>query len=199
VTTRYFRLNEDMTDPGRWLLGTPIDAEGREAGSWLFMRGQPTQVEGRLRVPIYHPGEALDFSLADAGGFPVVTQKVASVLAEMAPGDVQLFPVTVESRAEPYFLVNVARTVKCIDDKASEEVRYWMSEDGQPERVGEYRVVAGMRIAPSQVADAKVFRTWGWRVGLVVAEDIKEALERTGATGLEFTDVTGPDAAHSVE
>jgi len=122
----------------------------------------------------------------------VVTQKVASVFSEMAPGDVQLFPVTVDSRPEPYFLVNVARTVKCIDDEASEEVRYWMPEDGQPERIGEYRVVAGMRIDPSKVGDAKVFRPWGWRVVLIVSEDMKEALERTGATGMDFTDVTGP-------
>jgi hypothetical protein len=192
VTMRYFRLREDMTVPGRWLLGTPIDAEGQETGSWLFMRGEPANIGGPLRVPIYHPGAALDFSLADAGGFPVVTQKVASVLSEMAPGDVQLFPVTVESQPEPYFLVNVVRTVRCIDDEASEEVRYWKPEDGQPERVGEYRVVAGMCIDPSKVGEAKVFRPWGWRVALIVAEEVKEALERTGATGIDFREVTGP-------
>jgi hypothetical protein len=156
------------------------------------MRGEPAHVDGRLRVPIDHPGSALDFSCADAGGFPVVTQKVASVFSEMAHGDVQLFPVTVDSRPEPYFLVNVARTIKCIDDETSEEVQYWKPEDGQPERVGEYRVVAGMRIDLSKVGDAKVFRPWGWRVALIVSEDVKEALERTGATGLDFRDVTGP-------
>ncbi|MFY0568990.1 imm11 family protein [Archangium lansingense] len=154
------------------------------------MAGTPAHIEGRLQLPVAHSGNALDFSLADAGGFPVVTQKVASVLSELAPRDVQLFPVKVDSRSEPYFLVNVARTVKCIDDEASEEVRYWKPEDGEPERVGEYRVVAGMRIDPSRVGDARVFRPWGWKVVLVVSEDVKEALERTGATGMEFTEVT---------
>ncbi|HZH75137.1 MAG TPA: DUF1629 domain-containing protein [Archangium sp.] len=192
MTTRYFKLYEDMTDPERWLLGTPIDLEGQEAGSWLFMRGEPAHVDGRLRVPIYHPGGALDFSLADTGGFPVVTQGVANVLTEMAPKDVQIFPVDVDSRPEPFFLINVARTVKCIDDEASEEVQYWSLEDGQPERIGEYRAVYGMRIDPSKVGDAKVFRPWGWRVVIIVAEDVKEALERTGATGMEFKEVTGP-------
>jgi hypothetical protein len=43
------------------------------------------------------------------------------------------------------------------------------------------------------VAGAKVFRPWGWRVALIVAEDVKEALEHTGATGLDFREVTGPD------
>ncbi|WP_307733023.1 suppressor of fused domain protein [Stigmatella ashevillensis] len=32
----------------------------------------------------------------------------------------------------------------------------------------------------------------GWHVALIVSQDIKEALERTGATGVKFTEVTGP-------
>ncbi len=88
----------------------------------------------------------------------MVTEKVARVLTGLAPGDVQLFPVEVESRPEPYFLVNVTRLPKCIDDKACTGVRYWTPEDGRPELVGQYRDVYGMRIDPSQVGDAKVFR-----------------------------------------
>ncbi|WP_257454934.1 imm11 family protein [Archangium lipolyticum] len=187
--TRYFRLTDDMTSSGRWELGTPVNDQGQECGSRLFMAGEPAHVDGLLRVPVDHPGEVLDFSLADAGGFPVVTKRVANVLSEMAPGDVQIFPVEVGSQREPYFLVNVVRTVKCIDDEASEEVQYWKLEDGEPDRIGEYRVVAGMRIDPSKAGDARVFRPWGWKVVLVVSEEIKEALERTGATGMEFTEV----------
>jgi hypothetical protein len=187
---RYFRLTDVMTSPGRWELGTPINDRGQELGSRLFMAGKPAHVDGQIQVPVDHPGEALDFSLADAGGFPIVTKRVASVLSEMAPADVQLFPVKVGAQPEPYFLVNVARTVKCIDDEASEEVQYWTPEDGEPERVGEYRVVAGMRIDPSKVGDARVFRAWGWKVVLVVSDEVKKALERTGATGMKFTEVT---------
>jgi hypothetical protein len=156
------------------------------------MSGEPIDFDGRLRVPIYHPGTSLDFTRVDPGAIPVVTEKVARVLAELAPGDVQLFPVEVESRPETYFLVNVARLVKCIDDEASTKVLYWKPEDGRPEKVGQYRDVYGMRISTFRVGNAKVFRPWGWRVALIVAEDVKEALERTGATGLEFREVTEP-------
>ena len=67
----------------------------------------------------------------------------------------------------------------------------WVPEDenDQPELAGQYRNVVGMRIDKSRVGDAKVFRPWGWPVVLVVSEDIKDALERTGATGLRFTEV----------
>ncbi|MFL5352860.1 imm11 family protein [Archangium sp.] len=115
--------------------------------------------------------------------------RVGDLLARMAPKDVQLFPAEVETQRERYFLVNVIRIVKCIDDQASEEVSYWTEKDGLPEKTGTYFSVAGMRIDPTQVGDAKVFRTWGWHIALIVSEELKEALERIRATGLKFKEV----------
>lgn len=192
MAQRYFEVTEDMAFPDRWLLGDPIDERGNEVRARPFMGGEPTRLDGRLRVPVYHPGTSLDFTRVDTGAIPVITEKVARILTELAPGDVQLFPVGVDSRPETYFLLNVTRLVKCIDDEACTEVLYWNPADGRPDKVGQYRDVYGMRIDPSKVAGAKVFRPWGWRVALIVSEDVKEALERTGATGLVFKEVTGP-------
>ncbi len=189
---RYFELNDDMSRPDRWLLGDPLDEKGKEVRALQFMSGEPTHVDGCLRVPVYHAGTSLDFTCVDTGGFPVVTEKVARVLAELAPGDVQLFPAQVQSRSETYFVVNVARRVKCIDEATSEEVQYGDPEENWPDELGYYQAVYGMRINPSQVGDAKVFRPWGYTGSLLVAGDVKEALERMGATGLRFTEVTGP-------
>lgn len=186
---RYFRLFEDLYVPGRWYLDTPLDGQGQDSGSWLFMQGEPATVEGPLRVKLFQRGRQLDFSMADAGAVPIVHPKVASVFAELASADVQLFPIEVEGQREPYTLVNVTRVVKCIDDAACDEVQRWTAEDGRPEKVGRYRSVIGLRIDRAQVGDAKVFRPWGWHVALIVSEDIKNALEHTGATGLEFTEV----------
>jgi hypothetical protein len=111
------------------------------------------------------------------------------LLAELAPHDVQLVPVVIEGHPEEYFILNATRVVKCIDDKASAEVQYWKPEDGRPEKTGKYRAVHGMRINPIQVGDAKVFRPWGWTVALIVSEEIKEALESIGATGVKFKEV----------
>ncbi|MFP2904049.1 imm11 family protein [Pyxidicoccus sp. 3LFB2] len=111
------------------------------------------------------------------------------MFAELAPDDVQLFPVEVEGQPEPYFILNATRLVKCIDDSACEEAKYFKPEDGQPEKTGTYRSVMGLRIDKSLVGNVKVFRTWGWPLALIVSEPIKEALERTGATGMKFTEV----------
>ncbi|HEX8823418.1 MAG TPA: AHH domain-containing protein, partial [Archangium sp.] len=55
----------------------------------------------------------------------------------------------------------------------------------------------GMRIDPTRVGDAKVFRTWGWTTALIVSEDVKMALELVGITGAKFKDVTGPAGTHA--
>lgn len=186
---RYFKLTEDVYIPNRWELGIPLGAQGQELGSSLLLRGSPLDVAGLARVPLYQPGKALDFSLADAGAIPVVRASVGTLLELLAPADVQLLSVEVETQRESYFLVNVLSIVKCIDDRASEEVSLWTEKDGVPEKVGTYFSVAGMRIDPAKVGTAKVFRTWGWHIALVVSEDIKQALEELGATGMRFTEV----------
>ncbi len=187
---RYFELRENLYIPERWYLDTPLDAQGEDAGSWLFMQGErASSVAEPLKVALFRPGKPLDFSMADAGAVPVVHAKVAAVFEKLAPGDVQLFPIEVESQAESYHLVNVTRLVKCIDDEACEEVLYWRPEDGRPDKVGKYRNVVGTRIDKARVGDARVFRPWGWTIELIVSEDIKDALEAVGATGLKFTEV----------
>jgi hypothetical protein len=186
---RYFRLSDDVYVSGRWHLDDPVDPRGHEVDPWQFETGLPVDIEGRLRVPIDQPGRPLDFSVTPVGGAPVVRAKVASLFVKLASKDVQLVPVDVEGQSDEFFILNVTRVVKCIDDEASAEVQYWKPEDGRPEKTGNYRAVHGMRIDPSQIGDAKVFRPQGWLVVLLVSEEIKEALERIGATGTKFKEV----------
>jgi hypothetical protein len=155
---------------------------------WAFTDGTPIPDPGRLKLPTDVPGRALDFSLA-AFGAPVVSSRVASIFADLAPEDVQTWPVEIEGQPDQFSVLVAAKLIRCIDDKASEKVRLWTPQDGRPEKVGMYRDVWGMRIAPSQVGDAKVFRPWGWVITLIVREEIKDALERIGAIGTKFSEV----------
>jgi hypothetical protein len=189
MSKRYFELLDDMTVRGRWLLGTPTDLQDREVENpWIFKKGQPLPDLGRLKLPLDVPGTALDFSLA-AFAAPVVSAQVASVFAELACEDVQALPVEIDGRPEPFFILVATKLARCIDDRASRHIEIWRPEDGRPEKVGMYRNVRGMRIDPSRVGDAKVFRTWGWSIALIVREEIKDALDRMGATGTRFKEV----------
>jgi len=186
---RYFDLTDDMSIKGRWVLGTPTNLQGHEVDDpWMFYRGQPLPDMGRLKLPMDVPGRALDFSEA-AFAAPVVHPRVASVFTELAPGEVQTLPVEIEGQPEPFFFLVATKLIRCIDERASRHIEIWQPEDGRPGKTGKYRDVRGMRIDPSQVGDAKVFRAWGWPIVLIVREELKEALERMGATGTSFKEV----------
>lgn len=186
---RYFDLADDVYLPGRWELGPPLDQDGHPLEDpWQFRVGEPTRFTGHVRLPIKRPGTPLDFSHA-AFSIPVVHSRVASLLAKLAPDDVQMIPVRIDHQPDQFCILNATHLVRSIDDKTSGEVRYWKPEDGRPEKTGQYRAVYGMRIDPAKVGDTKVFRTWGWTVALIVSEEIKQALERIGATGVKFKEV----------
>ncbi|MBZ4376591.1 imm11 family protein [Corallococcus sp. AS-1-6] len=186
---RFFELHGDPQE-GYWYLDDPVDKNGVEVDdAWRLRTGRPVELTGPLRIPIMEPGKPRDFSMAGLSMVPVIHVKLATLLAERAADDVQLVPVTIPKHPDQYVLLITPRVIRCIDEHASEEARRWEPQDGRPEKVGQYRSVYGMRIDKAQVGDARVFRTWGWSIALIVSEDIKTALEATGATGMHFTEV----------
>ncbi len=187
MSQRFFDLCDDLYVPHRWHLDTPIDSQGRKVHAWDFKRGTPVTVGGRLKIPIEIAGRPLDFSGAGLR-IPVVHVKVASMLAERAPGDVQLIPADIEGQPDQYLVLVATRRIRCIDEEAS-EVSFWTPEHGVPEKVGQYMGVDRMRIDKTKVGDTKVFRPEGWEVALIVSEEIKDALERMDATGTRFEEV----------
>ncbi len=191
---RYFDLHDDFRIPGRPELSDPVAVDARQKldSVWLFTSGAHVRNVGKLRLAVKPPGPPLDFSLAGAGLTPVVSARVASVFRELAPHDVQVLPVEVEDRREPFFILVATRLVRCIDERACAEVVHYTADDSPPERVGHYRSVQGLRVDPSKTNGARVFRTWGWPVSFIVSEGIKEALEHAGVTGARFAEVTEP-------
>ena len=188
MPTRFFNLAENV-QAGNWYLGDPEDGRGQEVEDpWMFRAGRPIQVESPLQVPIDEPGKALDFSLAGVGLAPIVHVKVATLFVELAPDDVHTIPVSIKGHPDQYLILVATKLIRCIDEKAS-KVQRWKSEDGLPGKVGQYYAVDDLHIDPSKVGDAKVFRTEGWTLALIVSEDIKQALERIKATGVKFTPV----------
>ncbi|MFP2933586.1 imm11 family protein [Pyxidicoccus sp. 3LG] len=182
---RFFRLFDDVYFPGRWHLGSPIDAQGKEVDDFgYFNHGHAVKEPGRLWMPCRVPGRPLDYSL---GGLnvPVVHARVAEVFTQLAPNDVQFLPVQIEHQHDPYFILVVTRLIQCIDEKAS-TIERWAPEDGIPELVGKYSFVEDLRIDKSRVGDAQVFRPEGWAIYIIISEQLKDALEGIQATGVKI-------------
>ena len=187
--SRYFRLRDDMKISGRWALGAPLDSEGREIDPWQFEKGRALELGFAPRFSLLAHGIPLEFSSA-AFGIPLVHGRVVQIFEHLdSRHEVQFVPAQVEGFSEPYFILNALRTLRCIDEERSEELEYWKPEHGEPERVGEYRAVYGLKVDPAKAAGADIFRTWGWSVALIVSEHLKQVLEREHITGPKFTAV----------
>ncbi|WP_239014893.1 imm11 family protein [Archangium violaceum] len=133
-------------------------------------------------------GIPIEFS--HALGTPIVHRRVVALFERLGlQKEVQFIPVEVEGQTEPWFILNALQVIRCIDDARSEEVLYWGPEDGQPDRVGEYQNVQGLKVDPTKIGEAHIFRPWGWPVVLIVSEHVKRALEEEDITGIKFLEV----------
>ncbi|HEX5753357.1 MAG TPA: DUF1629 domain-containing protein [Archangium sp.] len=171
----------------------PFDKQGaRLDNPWRYTDGQRLEMTDIAESPtfrIHQPaGSPLEFNIS-ALGTPVVPERVVRIFERLGTKDVQFLPARIASLAEPWFILNVTRVVRCIDDARCSEVLYWKPEDGLPKKVGTYRAVHGMRIDPTKSEGARIFRPWGWLVALIVSQDIKEALEQEHVTGIKFIEV----------
>jgi len=187
MSKRFFELSDDVYFKHRWHLDTPTDSRGQKVDDWLFRRGAPVHLQERLRIPVELPGTPLDFTEANVS-VPVVHVRVASIFAELAPDDVQLVPVDVEGQPDQYLILIATRLIDCIDEAASRFDR-WTPGEGVLHKVRRYSIMYELHIDKARVGSAKVFRLEGWTSGPIVSEEIKDALERMGATGTRFEEV----------
>jgi hypothetical protein len=185
---RYYHLRDDRSSHSRWHLGSPLDKQGQELEPWQFFKGRSLELGCVPRFPIDVSGQPLDFCWA-AFAIPVVHDRFVQLFQRLRVQDVQFIPTQVDGTSEPFFILNTLREVRCIDDARCEEVQYWGPEDGQPEKLGEYRYVHGLRIDASKVGGARIFRTWGWSLALILSEELQQALEAEGLTGTRFVEV----------
>ncbi|MGZ3456967.1 MAG: imm11 family protein [Archangium sp.] len=186
--SKYYEIHDNKCIPGRWHLRKPVDSQGERIDTWQFHEGRILDIEGPIRFPVKRAGVALEFT--HCMGLPIVHRRTVSLFERLGlQNEVQFIPVDVEGQTDPWFILNALQVIRCIDDARSKEVFYWLPEDNEPERVGEYRNVRGLKVDPTKIGDANIFRPWGWLVVLIVSERIKQAMEEEGITGTEFIEV----------
>ncbi|MFL5353981.1 imm11 family protein [Archangium sp.] len=186
---RYFELMDDFHIPGRWYVKGPLDDQGRELIPYQFRRGEILRWDAPLFLPVRHQGLALDFTQTGLG-FIVVSSRFVSICERLGiQNEVQFVPARVEGHSEPYFVLNPLRIVKCVDEARSEEFSVYEPGYDDPEKVGHYRMLFGLKIDPEKVGDASIFHPWGWTVVLIVSERVKQAIEEEGLIRPQFTEV----------
>lgn len=182
-----------VADVSQWVLGLPVPLSGGELDDpWMFGDGRPLPDPGPLKSKPFRDGPQRSFSVANSGRTPIADEQVASAFRELAPDDIQVFPVDVEGATKPFYIINATKCFKCVDEANSRKVELFPPDGTAPERAGKYRAIYGLRIDVSKTGDARVFRIQGYQSALIVSEEIKNALERIGNLGVHFERVTGP-------
>jgi hypothetical protein len=197
---KYYEISENKYIPGRWHLRFPLFRDGEDEGGregdderelfdvWRFREGRVLEVERPIRLSMKPVGVALEYT--ESMGIPVVHRRVVSLFERLGlQMEVQFIPVEVEGQAEPWFILNALQVIRCIDDARCDEVFYRLPEHGEPDRVGQYKNVRGLKVDVEKIGDAHIFRPWGWLVVLIVSEHVKQAMEAEGITGIKFLEV----------
>jgi hypothetical protein len=200
----YYKLEDDVTIPGRWYLNGLSDSAGVELDSRDLTYGLPVEIgppvrvslrrentiiaaHSPLRVSLRRKGKPLDFTFADFD-MPVVTERVAVFLSSIDHTSLQRLPVHVGSLQEKYEIVNVVSCLPCIDPVRS-MITWWTDADERPDKIGSPRMITDLRIDRTRVHNCHVFRPEGWLVALIVSDVVKHAFEEAQVSGVKFLEV----------
>lgn len=182
--TRFFRLRDDVTIPGRWHIGELRLADGSVP---LLDAGVRFNEHDPLIGTITHPGQVLDFGFTSFA-VPLATRALAEAVVSAAGSDVQRIPVIIAGQAG-IDVLNSVRVVSCVDEKKSEFTR-WTAQDHRADLAGQYRQMTKLVLDASAIPnEAHFFRVEGWLIALIVSEKVKIAMEAAGCRGAKFTEL----------
>jgi len=165
-----------MSTDRRWYLDGPVGSDG----SWLdtaLTSGRRFEGAAPLICRVHHGGPPLEITLTEED-VPIVNARVARILETCCEREVQLIPARATEGNAELWAVNVLATPDCVDEVRSEEVQRYTPEDGQPDEIGQYRRIVGLRIDPARAGGHAILRPWGWWVPVIVAESVAETLRQ---------------------
>jgi hypothetical protein len=66
---------------------------------------------------------------------------------------------------------------------------YYTEADDRPDKLGQFRMITKLRIDPDKVDRENAFRVNGWKVALVVSDQLRRELLANETTGILFEEV----------
>ena len=118
---------------------------------------------------------------------PVVREKIGDLIAKFAPSQIQRVPAKIDTieNEKAFEILNVIRSISCLDERRSDVV-YWTEYDGRPDKIGQFRMITKLRIDPDRVGREHVFRIDGWKIALVISDQLRRELLASEVTGIHF-------------
>jgi hypothetical protein len=131
-----------------------------------------------------------------SGLVPVYSLRLKNLMEAMNIPGIQYLPLRVmrQDRAKElfgYHIANYLNVIDCLDrEKSVYEVltkdNLFMWEK-RPHMLGSFGDVRKAVLNFEKIGDVPIFRLWGWKMMVIVREDLKIAIEKAGITGCEFS------------
>ncbi len=186
---RFFEVLADHEGfPDQWFLTDPVSDHGTESDARDFVNGSGYRDVLPARLSVGNPGRELAFNLG-AFDMPVVEFSLAETIRQIAPDAAEFFPVRIDGALRRYEIMNVYRSVECLDETHSIFTR-WTPEDERPDRTGSLKMISVIIIDPKKAKGSHLFRLAGWPLALLVSERLKCAIEGVPDLGILFGPVT---------
>lgn len=116
---------------------------------------------------------------------PIVSRTVADVVRRIAPDAAEFFPIDIEGAQGTYEIMNVLCKRDCLDESRSDFTK-WTEDDGEPDRVGNYRMILTPYIDAERAAGAHLFRLSRFKVVLFASSVLVAELEDRTNLGVTF-------------
>ena len=181
--TDYYRLFMELEIPGKWYLSDILGPNRKEVMPSTFNAGFPVDPIPGLTVIPNVTGNPIDFTLTTFQ-VPIVSSAFAEVVEAMDAEAIQRIPVTIFPSFTGFEILNVIRTVACLDYEKSRFTIY--GEFHPVEKQGKISAIVDLRILPEKAEGYHIFRLAEWILAIIVSETLKNALEKEGFIGMKF-------------
>lgn len=174
---------DDHSDSPYWNLC--IDEARLESSGgdiWAYSAGTP--IEDACEVPclVDQPGLSADFNMDGLTAVPIVSSRLAGVLLELAPSNIQLISANLNARGE-WKVVNVVSLVDAFDDCNSIASR---SDDERSALRGVMRLI----VDPSKIGSQHLFRLSATTNDIIVSETLMRRCQDSAFTNMKFVPAT---------
>ena len=171
---KYFQIfSEDTLET--WSLSMRWKRDDQPVDVWSYVMGRPGQREPKPLAYIEEDGDRIEFNFTLGEGVPIVSSRVAETLAEIAGGNVERIPVTVEGDGRDWEIINPLPHLDAIDHSKS-HVCYYPLSHSDATRAGMPQSVDHLILDPTKIHGEHLFRLKEWVVILIASERVLDAL-----------------------
>ena len=179
----YYEITHEVEIENRWYLAEINDASGNELDPHLFQKGNTVTITQPLFVRPNQIGRPLDFTLT-AFGVPIVSNKLGDIIYNSTSNLIQRIPVTIEPNVKGFEIINILKTIKCLDYNKTFVQRY-DSKFGDPSLIGKVQFLSKITIEPvNPICD--IFRLDEWKIIAIISGRLREILHSPNLTGMIF-------------